>query len=71
MESYRILLTDSQIEYLSHQPENGMGYQIVDLTLKSGDVLMKKVVLNCSILQLEDQEQLNVEDIIKIELHRD
>ncbi len=48
-----------------------MGYQIVDLTLKSGDVLMKKVVLNCSILQLEDQEQLNVEDIIKIELHRD
>jgi len=71
MESYRILLTDSQIEYLSHQPENGMGYHIVDLTLKSGDVLMKKVVLNCSFLQLDDQEQLNVEDIIKIELHRD
>lgn len=68
---YKIALNQEQIEYLSHLPEQGMGYQIVDLILKNGDVLRNKIVLNCSFLQLDDQEQLNVEDIDKIELHRE
>jgi len=68
---YKIALNQEQIEYLSLLPEQGMGYQIVDLILKNGDVLRNKIVLNCSFLQLDDQEQLNVEDIDKIELHRE
>jgi hypothetical protein len=71
MGTYKIELNKHQSEFLSHLPEQGMGYQIVDLTLKNGIVLKSKVVLNCSFLQLDDNEQLKTEDIDKIELHRE
>lgn len=69
MESYRILLTDSQIEYLSHQPENGMGYHIVDLILKNGNIIKGRIVINCMYLQLDYQEELMIDDVDRIELH--
>lgn len=71
MATYKLQLNQNQIDFLSHLPEQGMGYQIVDLTLKNGEVLKKKIVLNCSLLQLDEQEQLVADDIDKIELHRD
>lgn len=69
MESYRILLTDSQIEYLSHQPENGMGYHIVDLILKNGNIIKGKIVINCMYLKLDYHEELKIDDVDRIELN--
>lgn len=71
MALYKIQLTTDQIEFLSQAPEQGMGYHIVDLTLKNGDVLMNMVVINGSFLQLDEDVQLTINDIDKIELHRD
>jgi hypothetical protein len=65
---FRITLNKDQIEFLSKIPEQGMGYQLVNLTLKNGKVLKKRVVINCTYLQLDDQEELKVGDIDKIEI---
>lgn len=45
-----------------------MGYQIVSVFLKSGKVLNHKKVLNSELLMLEENEEINVNDIGKIEL---
>jgi hypothetical protein len=69
MASYKILLKDSQIEYLSNLPENGMGYHIVDLILKNGSIMKGKIVVNCMYLQLDYHEELKIDEVDRIELH--
>ncbi len=54
--------------YLINLPENGMGYQIVKVILKSGKVLRKLKVLNSSVLVLDKTTNINSSDIEKIEL---
>lgn len=70
MASYRITLNKNQIEFLSKLPERGMGYQLVDLTLKDGRVLKDKVVINSTYLKLDESEYVKADDIDKIELHQ-
>ena len=50
-------------------PESGMGYQIVDITLKDGRVLNRVTVLNCEIILLP-AEYKNVceKDIAEIKM---
>ncbi len=65
----RILkLPDSFINILVNLPESGMGYQIVKVVLKSGRVLRQHKVLNSEILLLEENENISIKDIEKIEL---
>jgi hypothetical protein len=45
-----------------------MGYQIVKVILKSGKVLHQHKVLNSELLMLEENENITVKDIDKIEL---
>ena len=63
-------LNEKYIDYLSNQPEQGMGYQIVDITLKNGRVLYDRVVLNSSYLKLNEYDQFNLDDIVKIEIKK-
>lgn len=65
-----IKLTDKQIEFLSSLPEQGMGYQVVDITLKSGRVLKERVVLNSTFLKLLPNEKIDVEEIDFISLSK-
>lgn len=65
----KLLLNKLQIEYLSNLPEQGMGYQIVDVTLKGGKVLTARIVINSTYLKLLESEEYVTEDIEKIELH--
>ena len=53
---------------LVNLPENGMGYQIVKVILKSGQVLHQHKVLNSELLMLEESEKITVKDIDQIEL---
>ncbi len=46
-----------------------MGYQIVDIELKNGQILKKKLVLNSTYLQLDKSEVLKPNDIAVIKLH--
>ena len=64
----KIKLLSNQIEYLINLPEQGMGYQIVDVVLKNGTVLKKYVVFNSSYLKLNDDEKIVADDIAEITL---
>lgn len=61
-------LNTVQENYLLSQPENGMGYQIVKVILKSGKILNHHKVINSSLLMLEENENITEKDIAKIEL---
>lgn len=64
----KIQLSKEQTKYLSELPEQGMGYQIVDVFLKNGEVLKQRVVLNATFLTLEENEDILLSDILKIKL---
>lgn len=68
MQTRTLKLPDSFINILVNLPENGMGYQIVKVILKSGIVLYQHKVLNSELLMLEENENISVKDIDKIEL---
>ena len=68
MQTKTLKLTDSFIHVLVKLPESGMGYQLVNVILKSGKVLHKHKVLNSELLLLEENENISVKDIDKIEL---
>jgi hypothetical protein len=56
---------------LNELPETGMGYQIVDVQLKSGKWLNEKPVYNSEILVVEDTDSIQSRDISTIRLHQD
>jgi hypothetical protein len=66
----KIKLKEEHIKHLSNLPEQGMGYQIVDITLKNGLVLNDRIVFNSSYLKLNESEQVEIDDIIKIEIKK-
>lgn len=68
MEPQTLKLSDSFINVLVNLPENGMGYQIVKVILKSGRILHQHKVINSSLLMLEENENITEKDIEKIEL---
>lgn len=65
-----IKLTNKHIELLEKLPEQGMGYQIVDITLKNGQILKDRVVLNSTYLKLIDYEKIDVDEIDTITLRK-
>ena len=66
----RVKLSQLQIDILSRLPEQGMGYQIVDLTLKNGKVIRGRIVLNSTYLKIKESESFCADDIERIELHK-
>ncbi len=64
----KIPLPNKFTEQLVNTPESGMGFHIVDIYLRNGDVLKKKVVLNCSLLAIESSINIDVNEIDKIEI---
>jgi hypothetical protein len=68
MQTQTLKLPDSFINILVNLPESGIGYQIVKVILKSGKVLHQHKVLNSELLMLEENENITVKDIAKIEL---
>ncbi|MDD4778685.1 MAG: hypothetical protein PHV53_10420 [Fermentimonas sp.] len=61
-----IHLPEFYIKKLQQLPESGMGYQVVDIKLKDGQVLTKLTVLNSSVLLFEGY--LEVREIEEIKL---
>jgi hypothetical protein len=68
--SKKIQLTQEQTNYLSELPEQGMGYQVVDITLKDGTTLTNRMIINSTYLVLKDNEQLDVLEIAFIKLSK-
>jgi len=65
----QVKLTGSQIKLLESLPEQGMGYQLVDIKLISGKLLSKRIVLNSVYLKLEEGENIDPAQIEWIRLH--
>ena len=68
MQTRTLKLSDSFINALVNLPESGMGYQIVKVFLKCGEVLDQHKLINSEILILEENENISIKDIEKIEL---
>ena len=68
--THKIHLTPEQIRFLSKLPEQGMGYQIVDVDLRGGNTLFERVVLNSEYLRLDDDEVIDPSEIVSIHLHQ-
>ncbi len=64
----KLQLNEDHVQYLIKLPESGMGYQVVDIALKNGQLFKKRVVLNSSLLLLENNEDIDPDYIEKIEL---
>ncbi len=56
---------------LSILPENGMGYQIVDILLKNGNKLKRRVILNSTFLKLLENEKIENKEIKEIKLTKE
>lgn len=69
-ENWKINLLNSQIDELIGLSETGMGYQKVKLTLKNGDILNNMTVINSEFLLLKNDQNLNAQDIKKIEIEK-
>jgi hypothetical protein len=68
MKTRTLKLSEYFINTLVNLPESGMGYQIVKVILKSGKVLYHSKVLNSEVLMLNENEDISINDIAKIEL---
>lgn len=68
MQTQSVKLSENFINILINLPESGMGYQIVKVILKSGKVLHQHKVINSELLMLDENENITVKDIDKIEL---
>jgi hypothetical protein len=68
MENKSLALPDRLISVLVCLPETGMGYQLVKLVLKSGEVIRNHTVLNGAYLLLKEDEEIKADDIVAIQL---
>ncbi|MDO8443134.1 MAG: hypothetical protein Q7S81_02680 [bacterium] len=60
-------LSEKWVSKLLRMPESGMGYQVVDITLKDGSVLKNRTVV-LPYLYLLSPGEIKEEDIVKIEI---
>ena len=65
-----VKLSDEQIRILEELPESGMGYQIVNITLKNGMILKDRIVMNSTYLKIGMNEKISPNDILNINLKK-
>lgn len=68
MKTNTIKLPNNLIQKLIQIPESGMGFQFVNVVLKSGKVLNHYKIINAELLVLNTNEKINIHEIEKIEL---
>lgn len=66
MESRKVRLTEAQTQLLEQLPEQGMGYQLVDIVLEDGTVLKCRTVMNSEDLVVNENETIRPVEIRSI-----
>jgi hypothetical protein len=56
------------INNLENLPEQGMGYQIVDIELFNGSILVDRIIFNSTYLKLDKDEQITIDQIKDIRI---
>lgn len=59
-------LTEAQTQLLEQLPEQGMGYQLVDIVLEDGTVLKCRTVMNSEDLVVNENETIRPVEIRSI-----
>ena len=65
----KVKLLYNQIKLLESLPEQGMGYQIIDIELKNGNKLIERIVFNSTYLKLNEEEFIDPLQIELIKIH--
>ena len=65
----QLMLPLKFINFLENQPENGIGYHLVEIELSNGIILNNRTVLNSTFLILLENEILNESDIKLLKLN--
>ena len=64
----KLKLLDEFSNFLSNLPEHGIGYQIVDIELKNGEILKDRIVFNTIFIKLNENETIDTKDIVSIRI---
>jgi hypothetical protein len=64
----QVQLSKQHVAQLQKLPEQGMGYQLINVKLKDGRILKEKMVFNSTYLQLDIQDAVNADDIDTIQV---
>jgi hypothetical protein len=64
--SNQLKLPTKFLKYLENLPEQGMGYQIVDVEFFDGKVLIDRIIFNSTYLKLNENEEIDSEKIRSI-----
>jgi hypothetical protein len=59
-------LNENWISRILSIPEKGMGYHLVKIILKNGQLLRRHKIINSSVLLLEEHECISLDDIEQI-----
>lgn len=59
----KVKLPTKYQKYLLDKPEDGMGYQLVDVYMNDGHVIKSQIVINSKILLWRDHEDYETSDI--------
>lgn len=65
----KVKLLEKHVKILESLPEQGMGYQLVDIQLEDGRTLSGRIVYNSTFLELNEREPFDPEKIKFIGLH--
>lgn len=64
----QLKLTKTFTNYLENLPEQGMGYQIVDIELFNGSVLVDRIIFNSTYLKVDKEEKITIDQIKDIRI---
>lgn len=64
----QLRLSNKHISMLEKLPEQGMGYQIVNIKLKDGRVLTDRIVFNSTYLKLNKEDIFTLDEIKDIKI---
>ncbi len=64
----QLKLPETFINYLENLPEQGMGYQIADIELFDGSVLVDRIIFNSTYLRLEKEDKITTDKIKEIRI---
>jgi hypothetical protein len=67
----QLVLAPKLIDKLAHMPEQGMGYQLVDLRLRDGRWLTAIVVRNGEFAQIPGGRRLSADEVVDVRLTAD
>jgi hypothetical protein len=59
----KVKLSTKYQKYLQNEPENGMGYQLVDVYMSDGHVFKSQIVINSKILLWRDHQDYEISNI--------